>query len=53
MKKKKNKKYYLITSSNGYRHGAFPYTPEGLAQANTLISKLKKSHKENFEIEEK
>ena len=39
--KSRKKKYYLILSkTNGYRYGAFPYTPEGLEMAEKYLKKI-------------
>jgi len=40
-KRKRKKKYYLVLSeSNNYRYGAFPYTEEGLKMAKMYIKKM-------------
>ena len=37
----RKKKYYLILDkTNGYRYGAFPYTPEGLELAEKYLKKI-------------
>ena len=40
--KRKREKYYLVLSRNkNYKHGAFPYSPEGLQLAEALVRKNK------------
>ena len=42
-KNKKNKRYYLIESSQKkWSYGAFPYTEEGLKEAKKYLSNLQK-----------
>ena len=45
-KNKKNKRYYLIESSQKkWSYGAFPYTEEGLKEAKKYLSNLQKKNK--------
>jgi len=40
MKGKGKSQYYLVTSKkNGYTHGAFPFSPEGLEDAREYVKK--------------
>ena len=53
-KNKKNKRYYLIESSQKkWSYGAFPYNEEGLKEAKKYLSNLQKKTKEKLEIVEK
>ena len=53
-KNKKNKRYYLIESSQKkWSYGAFPYTEEGLKEAKKYLSNIQKKTKEKLEIVEK
>ena len=48
----RKKKYYLILDkTNGYRHGAFPHTPEGLEMAKKYLKKISKNNKELYIVE--
>ena len=48
-RKKENKKYYLVKSEDkGYNYGAFPYSEEGLLEAQKYIRKLSKSEGKYF-----
>jgi len=52
-KKKKTKSHqvYLILSERGNRlFGAFPYTEEGLAEAEKYVRKITKQNKEKYLI---
>jgi len=54
IKKTRSKSYrvYLILSEKGNRlFGAFPYSDEGLADAEKYVKKITKEHKEKFKIE--
>ena len=50
---KKNKYYLVVAKNNGYTHGAFPFTPEGLEDAKKYIKKSLDRTKEVLIIEEK
>lgn len=53
-RKTKSKSYrvYLVLSKKGNRlFGAFPYSEEGLADAEKYVRKITKEHKEKFKIE--
>ncbi len=41
MARKKQKYYLVLSKSKNYRHGVFPFTPEGKEQAETFIRKCK------------
>ena len=49
---KRKKTYYLVKNKlNGYRYGAFPYTPEGLLMAKEYVRKHEE--KADLDIEER
>jgi hypothetical protein len=51
---KKNKKYYLVESSQrNWSYGAFPHTEEGLEKAQNYMDKMQKKVKEKLKIVEK
>ncbi len=45
MARKKQKYYLVLSKSKNYRHGVFPYTPEGKEQAEKFIK-----HSKNEEL---
>ena len=50
--KKKAHQVYLVLSQKGNRlFGAFPYSDEGLANADKYVRKITKERKEKFKIE--
>ena len=50
--KKKSNQVYLVLSQRGNRlFGAFPYSDEGLANAEKYVRKITKERKEKFKIE--
>jgi|LULM01.1.fsa_nt_gb hypothetical protein len=54
MKSKEKNKYYLVVSeNNGYTHGAFPFTEEGLLNAKRYIKKSSKKNDDVLVIKER
>lgn len=51
--KEKNKYYLVVSEQNGYTHGAFPFTPEGLTNAKKYIKKCAIKSKDELVIKEK
>ena len=50
--KKKSNQVYLVLSQRGNRlFGAFPYSDEGLKDAEKYVRKISKERKEKFKIE--
>jgi|ETNvirenome_6_85_1030632.scaffolds.fasta_scaffold01513_25 hypothetical protein len=50
--KKKKPQVYLVLSQRGNRlFGAFPYSEEGLVNAEKYVRKITRQHKEKFRIE--
>jgi hypothetical protein len=50
-RKTKSYKVYLILSERSkHLFGAFPYTEEGLKEAEKYVRKIKKLNKENYRI---
>lgn len=50
--RKKAHQVYLVLSQRGNRlFGAFPYSEEGLADAEKYVRKISREHKEKFRIE--
>ncbi len=54
MKRKKDKKYYLVISQKRkHTHGAFEFSPEGFKKAKSYVKDMEKITKEKLIILEK